>query len=235
MLFCREHKRLGAQREYAAKGYPAIEWGALPERVVRFRAEMVRVLRNEGEESAYRVRFGGRLASGGAAWMPRRRKGREGRGRGKGGGEEGVGGEGEGGTEAEAEAEKHEEDEEDDDEEDISLSTTRSMGYYGPRGKRLMMETLTSELAGEIREVSVKDPVVGRSGFAMFLQAVVVPELVLLLVGEDFNVGREEAERIVDESWGVGARVNGEVEEEGGDLEEEDGDEEDEEEVGEDY
>lgn len=227
MLFCREHKRKAAEREYVAKGWPAIDWVALPGRIKAFRAEMIKVLRNEGEESAFRTRYKERLASGKGAWMPRRRAKR---------------------SKAEEEMQVGEVDDqlnpnttpevapapaEEEEEEDLSLSTSRLTGYYGPRGKRLMMEVLTLELAAEIRDAAVRDPVVGRSGFALFLQAVVVPELVLSLVGEDFGVGREEARGLVEASWWVGGRVNGEVEERGEEEGDEGGEEEGEGEEGE--
>ncbi|KAK3208250.1 hypothetical protein GRF29_77g104482 [Pseudopithomyces chartarum] len=154
---------------------------------------------------------------------------------------QGAVGEWEGGVDAEAESEAIESGGRnavapapaEEEEEDLSLSTSRLTGYYGPRGKRLMMEVLTLELAAEIRDAAVRDPVVGRSGFALFLQAVVVPELVLSLVGEDFGVGREEARGLVEASWWVGGRVNGEVEERGEEEGDEGGEEEGEGEEGE--
>ncbi|PSN63526.1 hypothetical protein BS50DRAFT_476314, partial [Corynespora cassiicola Philippines] len=85
-------------------------------------------------------------------------------------------------------------------------------GYYGPRGKRIMMETITAEMADVIRECAVSDPVVGRSGFAVFLQAVLVPELTVLLIQEDNErdggISEAMAKQIMKESEEVGMLVN---------------------------
>lgn len=166
-LFCKEHKHRSAQTEYEARGFPDIDWSALPERVRKLRPELVKLLRNEtDEESEYRKRHTAKLLSGKAAALPSRRKDKK---------------------PEELESEM------------FTDGASGSTGFYGPRGKRIMMETITSELSDEIREVSSTDPVVGRSGFAAFLQAVLVPELAILLAMQDLggvskSVAREEIE-----------------------------------------
>lgn len=100
-------------------------------------------------------------------------------------------------------------------ERELFQDSPTSTGYYGPRGKRLMMETITSDLSDTIREVSAADPVVGRSGFAVFLQAVLVPELTVLLVMEDLGgVSVGVAEEAIRESGELGALLNEEVDDE---------------------
>ncbi|KAF2634979.1 hypothetical protein P280DRAFT_462718 [Massarina eburnea CBS 473.64] len=104
--------------------------------------------------------------------------------------------------------------------EDMPAST----GYYGPRGRRLMMETMTTNLSDVIREVSADDPVIGRSGFAVYLQTVLVPEVTVLLVREDFNVSVQMAEELIEQSKGLGSLLHEEVDdrvEPGSDEEEE--------------
>lgn len=103
-----------------------------------------------------------------------------------------------------------------------------STGYYGPRGKRIMMEAITADLSDVIREVAANDPVVGRSGFAVFLQAVLVPELTVMLVMEDMQVGKKRAYEIVQESTEMGTLLHEEID----DQVELDSDEEDEQEEG---
>ncbi|KAF1949469.1 hypothetical protein CC80DRAFT_598921 [Byssothecium circinans] len=83
-----------------------------------------------------------------------------------------------------------------------------STGYYGPRGRRIMMETVTSNLSDVIRKVSINDPVVGRSGFAVYMQAVLVPELTVLLVKEDFDVSEGMAEELIEKSADLGALLH---------------------------
>ncbi|KAL5410776.1 hypothetical protein PMIN04_010511 [Paraphaeosphaeria minitans] len=186
MLFCKAHKRSKAQRAYTACGFPAIDWAVLPSRICRLHDDLVAILRNETpKESVYRQIHAKRLGSGKAAALPSKRRGRK---------------------DASEVMEKGLKERID--------ATSSSTGYYGPRGKRVMMDVITSDLSDEIRQVAPKDPVVGRSGFAMFLQAVLVPECAVLLVMQDLGVGWEGAREVVEGSGGVGEKVNEEVEDE---------------------
>lgn len=90
-------------------------------------------------------------------------------------------------------------------EENATLTRT---GYYGSRGTRVMMESITSELADVIRDQAVKDPVVGSAGVANFVLRVLVPELAILLVMEDYKCSEQSAKGIIDESGELGALVN---------------------------
>lgn len=235
MLFCRAHKRAAALEAYRAAGYPDVAWETLPGRIRAMRAELVGVLRGEnlgGEGGVWREKFGERLRSGRAAVVAKGRKGGKAeRARLSALRERIVDGGGGGGVEvftpdtqrssvddedALAEGEEEEEgppDDAADADADVLSSTACLAGYFGPRGRRVFMETLTAELGDELRQAATTDPTVGRSGFAMFLQAVMVPELVVRLVMEDLGVGRERAGEVVRESWGVGGLVNEEVEE----------------------
>ncbi|KAK7191856.1 hypothetical protein DPSP01_007111 [Paraphaeosphaeria sporulosa] len=184
MLFCKSHKRSKAQRAYTARGFPEIDWSTLPSRIRGFHNDLVAILRNETpEESVYRQKHAARLGSGKAAALPSKRRGRK---------------------DASQVVEQRLKERID--------AMSSSTGYYGPRGKRVMMDVITSDLSDEIRQVAAKDPVVGRSGFAMFLQAVLVPECAVLLVMQDLAVGWEDAREVVEESGGVGEKVNEEVE-----------------------
>lgn len=184
MLFCKEHKRSKALKEYKAEGYPDIDWSGFPSRIRSHKEELVELLRNETvEESSYRRKHAESLLSGKAAVLRTKKRTRK--------------------------AQDLEKGEQELDNLETEGSST---GYYGPRGKRIMMEVITKDLSDTIREVAAKDPVVGRSGFAMFLQAVLLPELTIMLVMEDKEVGRGVAEEIIRESAGLGTLLHEEVE-----------------------
>jgi hypothetical protein len=98
----------------------------------------------------------------------------------------------------------------------VSLHLTQT-GYYGSRGSRAMMETITDKLAGVIREYEVKDRVVASAGMANFVLRVLVPELTIRLVMEDYKLSERsmsEAEEIVKKSGELGAVVNEELRDE---------------------
>lgn len=93
-------------------------------------------------------------------------------------------------------------------------------GYYGPRGARRILEHVLDVFAGEIRDVAPRTAGVGVTGVAGYVQAVLVPEMAVCLVCEDYECGREEARGILEESAEVGEAMHGEEEERivGGDL-----------------
>ncbi len=83
-------------------------------------------------------------------------------------------------------------------------------GYYGPRGRRLITEAVMTVLKNEVKNCD--DPVVQGSGPAAFVQAVIVPEAAVLLIMDDCKVGREEAERIREETYEMGILLHEEIE-----------------------
>ena len=83
-------------------------------------------------------------------------------------------------------------------------------GYYGPRGRRLITENVMKVLKNEIKNCN--DAVVQGSGPAAFIQAVIVPETAILLIMEDCQVGREEAEAIREKTYEMGVLLNEEIE-----------------------
>ncbi|KAF2790952.1 hypothetical protein K505DRAFT_327230 [Melanomma pulvis-pyrius CBS 109.77] len=91
----------------------------------------------------------------------------------------------------------------------IFESTT---GYYGSRGKRAMMEAITTQLHAVIKECVERDSVVAFNGFANFVQAVLVPELTVWMVMDELEVSEAKAKEIVEESGALGEAVNEEVE-----------------------
>lgn len=83
-------------------------------------------------------------------------------------------------------------------------------GYYGPHGRRVITESIMKLLKNEIKNST--DAVVQGSGPATFVQAVLVPELAVLLIMEDCRVDREEAEDIRKKTYELGVLLNEEIE-----------------------
>lgn len=83
-------------------------------------------------------------------------------------------------------------------------------GYYGPHGRRLITETVMKVLKNEIKKCS--DPVVQGSGPATFVQAVLVPEVAIMLIMEDCLVDRQAAEEIREKTYELGMLLNEEIE-----------------------
>jgi len=90
-------------------------------------------------------------------------------------------------------------------------------GYYGPRGEKAMTEHILNEFSKKLRAVAVKDALVAASGIAGgvsgFVQAVMVPEVAVLLVKEDMKVDVQQARKILAESWELGELLNEEADE----------------------
>ncbi|KAI9656447.1 MAG: hypothetical protein M1829_000406 [Trizodia sp. TS-e1964] len=87
-------------------------------------------------------------------------------------------------------------------------------GYYGPRGARAMMEIIMSRFSPIIREIAAKDRLISSGGVLSYVQAVLVPELAVLLIKEDMGVDNEMARSIMEASIDIGDLVNEEQDEE---------------------
>ncbi|KAF2281369.1 uncharacterized protein EI97DRAFT_454575 [Westerdykella ornata] len=93
-----------------------------------------------------------------------------------------------------------------------SNATLTHTGYYGIRGRRTMMESIGSQLADVIRDQAIKDPVIGSAGgVANFVLRVLVPELAILLVMEDYECSEQTARGIIEESGELGCLVHEEL------------------------
>jgi hypothetical protein len=99
-------------------------------------------------------------------------------------------------------------------------------GYYGPRGEKVMTEHILSDFSRKLRDVAVSDALVAASGIAGgvsgFVQAVMVPEVAVLLVKEDMKVDVQRARKILAESWELGELLNEEADEKVGSLDSDD-------------
>jgi len=83
-----------------------------------------------------------------------------------------------------------------------------SAGYYGSRGSKQMMDTIITRFASKIRNLTPLDPLMKAAGVSGFVQSVLVPELTVMLVKEDMDVGDEDARQIMRESMDIGELLN---------------------------
>ncbi|UPX11308.1 uncharacterized protein EKO05_0001918 [Ascochyta rabiei] len=83
-------------------------------------------------------------------------------------------------------------------------------GYYGPRGRRLITESVMALLSKPIQRCS--DPVVQASGPATFVQAVLVPEVAIRLIMEDCRCDWDAAEERRERTFDMGLLLNEEIE-----------------------
>jgi hypothetical protein len=166
-LFCKEHKRRKALKEYRDKGYPEIDWEDFPSKIRDYHPRLKAVLRNK-KPSEYREKHAQRLADRDARAVRKQL--------------------------------------------DSDAAYESTTGYYGSRGKRAMMEGITSQLGPVIKECVERDPVVAFNGFATFVQSVLVPELTVWMIMDDNDFSERKAREIVQESGALGEIVNEEVE-----------------------
>lgn len=94
----------------------------------------------------------------------------------------------------------------------VAGQETTVPGYYGLRGAEVMARHITSAFAGRIRRLAARDSLIPRIGVAGFVQAVLVPELAVLLVKEDLKLTEEEARVVLQESAELGKLVHAEEE-----------------------
>jgi len=93
-------------------------------------------------------------------------------------------------------------------------SKSSSVGYYGSRGAKLMVEYISSTFAGRLRKLGAADRVIAAKGVvggvSGYVQSVLVPELAVALVMEDCGVDAEEARQILLDSADIGEALNSE-------------------------
>lgn len=85
-------------------------------------------------------------------------------------------------------------------------------GYYGSRGFRAISENIMQAFAPQLRTRAVKDRLIAARGVPAFVQAVLVPEVALLLIQEDMQVECGRAREILRESTALGNLLNEELE-----------------------
>lgn len=88
-----------------------------------------------------------------------------------------------------------------------------NMGYYGTKGARIIMEYIMATFASRIRRLAGTDKLVSAGGVSGFVQAVLAPELAVMLVQDDMKVDDEQARVILKESSNIGNLLNEEEDE----------------------
>jgi len=88
----------------------------------------------------------------------------------------------------------------------VSLSRINFIVYSCLTLSRL--NAVTTRFSNKLRRLSATDNLVKTAGVAGYAQAVLVPELAVLLVKEDMNVSDEEARQILRESIDIGEKLN---------------------------
>ncbi|KAI7303394.1 hypothetical protein KC315_g15706 [Hortaea werneckii] len=164
--FCRYHRQQTAQETWQARGYPArIAWEDLQRRMAEPRhLRHVRQVMKGQRESVFRRRL-----------------------------EERVGRKG--GAETALQALAAEEEEEEGKEGGEGQGTTARkgcrVGYYGPRGEKMMTTHILHTFTPDLRTLAATDKLLASAGVAGgvsgFVQAVLVPELAFSLVSEDLE------------------------------------------------
>ncbi|KAL9607832.1 MAG: hypothetical protein Q9167_007295 [Letrouitia subvulpina] len=87
------------------------------------------------------------------------------------------------------------------------------MGYYGSRGARVIMDYIMSTFASRVRRLANSDKLIYAAGVSGFVQAVLAPELAVLLVKDDMGVDDEQARVILRDSADIGNLLNEEEDE----------------------
>ena len=192
--FCKAHKKRDAEAEWHEKGYPKIDWETFEERLEGYHSAIDAILCGE-RFSFYRNAFEDSIRSGKNRTLQQ-----------------------------------------------TLLSGTAFdgflTGYYGSRGANVMYtflcsprtfdERLTanrmgntmSRFASKIRRLAVSDKLISSGGVSGFVQAVLVPELAVMLAMDDMKVDGETAREILKDSIDIGNLLNEEEDETIRDLDE---------------
>jgi hypothetical protein len=93
----------------------------------------------------------------------------------------------------------------------LKMTSNLTPGYYGGRGLRIMSENIMHEFTALLKKKAVKDRRISSRGPTAFVQAVLVPEVAVLLIMEDMNVEVEEARDILEDSASVGELIHEEI------------------------
>lgn len=93
----------------------------------------------------------------------------------------------------------------------LKMTSNLTPGYYGGRGLRAMSENIMHEFTALIKQKAVKDRRISSRGPTAFVQSVLVPEVAVLLIMEDMNVGVDRAREILEDSSVFGELLHDEV------------------------
>lgn len=188
--FCKVHKIRSAEQAWKTRGYPTIDWHVFAKRLPGYEDKIVEIL-NGSRRSFYRNAFEDQVKSGVNRTLQQSIM--------SGSGLEGL-----------------------------------NVGYYGTKGARILyvqhflprtfvcrasctdvhrMDFTMSHFASRIRRLASSDKLVSTGGVAGFVQAVLAPELAVVVVKDDMKVDDERAREILRESSEVGNLLNEEEDE----------------------
>lgn len=88
-----------------------------------------------------------------------------------------------------------------------------SPGYYGGRGAKVMADNIMSRFASKLRRLAASDKLISSGGVSRYVQAVLVPEMAVLLVMDDMKVDEEKAKEVLRDSVDIGNLLNEEEDE----------------------
>ena len=88
-----------------------------------------------------------------------------------------------------------------------------SPGYYGSKGAKMMIDNIIARFATKLRRLGSSDKLISTSGVSTYVQAVLAPELAVMLVMEDMKTDEDGAREILRDSVDIGNLLNEEEEE----------------------
>ena len=88
-----------------------------------------------------------------------------------------------------------------------------SPGYYGSRGAKMMVDNIISRFSSKLRRLGGSDKLISASGVSGYVQAVLAPELAVMLVMDDMKTDQDSAREILRDSIDIGNLLNEEEDE----------------------
>lgn len=185
--FCKAHKKRTAELEWEKGGYPGIDWHHFDERLKEYHDTLDDILQRR-RSSFYRNAFEDVMKSGKERTLHKNMM----------------------------------------NEDELEELTP---GYYGSRGASMMcvfccvsnfiihslitsrVENIMSRFSLKLRRLTATDKLISSGGISSYVQAVLVPELAVLLVKDDMSVDDERARNILRDSANVGNILNEEEDE----------------------
>ncbi|KAL9125687.1 MAG: hypothetical protein Q9217_005146 [Psora testacea] len=86
-------------------------------------------------------------------------------------------------------------------------------GYYGSRGAKMMVDNIIARFASKLRRLGGSDKIISSSGVSGYVQAVLAPELAVLLVMDDMKTDEDGAREVLRDSVDIGNLLNEEEDE----------------------
>ena len=86
-------------------------------------------------------------------------------------------------------------------------------GYYGSRGAKAMVDNIIARYSSKLRRMGHSDKLISTSGVSGYVQAVLAPELAVMLVMDDMRTDQHGAREILRESVEIGNLLNEEEDE----------------------